>query len=105
MALRVQHDFAVAALAAVVGWASLRGTAPRAPQDIDLVAAAARSGELPGGGRSERLIVALFDPSASVAAGGNPAAEGDSAAAIVHAHDVDDFNVELDELLSAGGAR
>lgn len=94
---------AAAAAVAIVVW--LPDSRPVShPHAMDLVSAAARAGDLPGSGRSERLIVALTDPAAAVAAG-EPAADGASAVAIMRARDVDDFSVELDELLSVGGRR
>ena len=93
---------AAAALAVVLSLPSLR-PAPR-PADNAVVGVATRATELPGSGRSERLLVTLLDSNAAVAAGAQ-ASDDASAVAILRARDVDDFTVELDELLSVGGRR
>lgn len=93
---------AVAAIAAVIAVPSL-GPAAR-PADNAVVGVTSRATELPGSGRSERLLVTLLDSNAA-AASGDAASDDASAAAILRARDVDDFTVELDELLSVGGRR
>lgn len=90
------------AMAAYLGVAMLGQTGPaRVPGGIVPVA----SRELPSGGRSERLLVALFDPDGALIAADPAAGDAASAVAVTRGHDVDDVAVELDELLAVGGKR
>ncbi len=88
------------AAAALVGVLLLRPVAPERPTDVMTV-----SRELPASGRSERLLVALFDSDAALVSSDPTAGDGASALAIIRGHNVDDVAVELDELLAVGGAR
>jgi hypothetical protein len=93
---------AAAALAVVLTLPAWRPASRSSEGSV--VGVAARTTELPGSGRSERLLVTLLDSNAAVASG-EPTSDDASALAILRARDVDDFTVELDELLSVGGRR
>jgi hypothetical protein len=96
------HAAAAAVLVALAVTAVVRfGGAPAGPKDISS-ARLSRAAQLDPAGGSESLLVALIDQDAAL---DGESIDGASAIAVTHRGSPDLVEVELEELLSAGGRR